>query len=120
MADAGEDISLQNILEEQRRAVDDSIMGSVAERTDNIINYSGALNTSEEFIENTVNASGTLGPINPYSIVSSASKPIGSIVSKVKATQSPGTNSKPQSSLHQQQAHSSASQNSKYVQAKAP
>ena len=60
-------------------------MGSVAERTDNIINYSGALNTSEEYIENTVNAeasSGTQfdGPLgldngNPYSIVSSASKP---------------------------------------------
>ena len=54
---------------------DDSMMGSVAERTDNIINYSGALNTSEEFIENTVNVSGTLdGPSNPYSIVSSATK----------------------------------------------
>ena len=50
------------------------MMGSAAERTDNIINYSGALNTSEEFIENTVIASGTLGPLNPYSIVSSASK----------------------------------------------
>lgn len=53
------------------------MIGSVAERTDNIINYSGALNTSEEFIENTVNASGTLGPINPYSIVNSASKQPG-------------------------------------------
>ena len=57
-------------------AIDDSsMMGSVAERTDNIINYSGALNTSEEFIENGVNVSGTLGgPINPYSIVNSGSK----------------------------------------------
>ena len=68
---------------------DSSILGSVAERTDNIINYSGALNTSEEFIENVVNVSGTLGAppssnqnnmgnlmvVNPYSIVSSASKP---------------------------------------------
>ena len=86
VAEAGEDanISLQHILlEEQGKdrghiaAIDDSsMMDSVAERTDNIINYSGALNTSEEFIENGVNVSGTLGgPINPYSIVSSATKP---------------------------------------------
>ena len=50
------------------------MIGSVAERTDNIINYSGALNTSEEFIENTVNVSGTLNPANPYSIANSAAK----------------------------------------------
>ena len=67
-------------------AIDDSsMMGSVAERTDNIINYSGALNTSEEFIENGVNVSGTLGgPINPYSIVNSGSKPAGSGTSCTK------------------------------------
>lgn len=96
MAEAGEDISLQHILDEQKRSVDESMMGSVAERTDNIINYSGALNTSEEFIENTVNVSGTLGPINntnsnnnnPYSIVSSASKPAGSKLKSSSSSQS--------------------------------
>ena len=93
MAEAGEDISLQHILDEQRRSVDESMMGSVAERTDNIINYSGALNTSEEFIENTVNVSGTLGPIistnnNPYSIVSSASKPVGGKLKSSSSSQS--------------------------------
>ena len=50
------------------------MMGSVALRTDNIINDSGVLNTSEELIDHMVNVSGTLGPTNPYSIVSSASK----------------------------------------------
>ena len=72
VAEAGEDISLQNILDDPRKAVEESMMGSVALRTDNIINDSGALNTSEEF--NDVNASGTLGPVNPYSILSSAAK----------------------------------------------
>ena len=51
-------------------------MGSVALRTDNIINDSGALNTSDDLMDNMVNVSGSLGPINPYSIVSSASKPV--------------------------------------------
>lgn len=75
IVEAGEDISLQNIIEEQpRKAVDESMMGSVALRTDNIINDSGVLNTSEELIDHMVNVSGTLGPTNPYSIVSSASK----------------------------------------------
>ena len=78
VAEAGEDFSLQGILEENnKRTGDDSLMGSVAERTDNIINDSGgALNTSDELIENTVNVSGTLGPMNAYSIVSSGAKPL--------------------------------------------
>ena len=58
VADAGEDISLQNILG-QRPDEDESGIGS--ERTDLIINDSGAMNTSEDFIEQTVSASGTLG-----------------------------------------------------------
>ena len=57
-----------------KKVDEESMIGSVAERTDNIINYSGALNTSEEFIENTVNVSGTLGPADPYSIANSAAK----------------------------------------------
>lgn len=43
------------------------MLASICERTDKIINYSGALNSSEEAIEAAVNASGTtiLGVSNP-------------------------------------------------------
>jgi len=82
VAEAGEDISLQNIIDEQIRVIDDSIMDSVAERTDKIINYSGALNTSEDLIQGNNNIQAVFDSmlttggdantgqlINPYSIV---------------------------------------------------